>query len=485
MLCAADHFSRRDMHGSSVQLTAQDKRANANASCSSLDTGTPALRAAGSLPSMGRAESGADGPHRSNTVVIMALDRGDRLVLNQRGSGKVPANKRTTGVVHQESLFGPGITSAAAGRHQAHSGGAHRGSVHRHAGADEFSEDHIDFWTLRFREPVVPVADPDATGTSPAIAAAAVTAAPKSGKLLQGLESGFLAMFFDRYASYVQKAILTAVVIWALYVINDIQKNSEGKRANYHATLIIRGVNCVIGVVCAALLSTPQVKKRKLLMPIVGFAMITFGLAQIVFGLWDENELDPAYSVIMLLIPSTSSTLFKQRFIFTVVFQLALLLLYILLTYAFDKFHAASDLILTAVGLFFANILFAVHAYRREYKMRRDYLLKMQLEREETRSQNLLLRMLPASVISKLREGSDFIYYKHEAVSILFSHVHDFDTHVTAMQPMQIIRLLNTLFTRYDELTDIHGVYKVETIGDGQSREQRETATTCVSVLRC
>ncbi len=178
-------------------------------------------------------------------------------------------------------------------------------------------------------------------------------------------------------------------------------------------------------------------------MPIVGFAMITFGwcsalhtaallpslhlssplsfyfspsllarVAQIVFGLWDENELDPAYSVIMILIPSTSSTLFRQRFVFTVVFQFALLCLFVTITYACDRFHSTNDLVLTALGLFFANCLFAVHAYRREYKLRKDYLMKRQLEREEVRSQNLLMRMLPASVITKLREGSDFIYYK-------------------------------------------------------------------------
>ncbi len=135
-------------------------------------------------------------------------------------------------------------------------------------------------------------------------------------------------------------------------------------------------------------------------------------MAQIVFGLWDENELDPAYSVIMILIPSTSSTLFRQRFVFTVVFQFALLCLFVTITYACDRFHSTNDLVLTALGLFFANCLFAVHAYRREYKLRKDYLMKRQLEREEVRSQNLLLRMLPASVITKLREGSDFIYYK-------------------------------------------------------------------------
>jgi hypothetical protein len=413
-------------------------------------------------------DDAGNGVQRGQTIVIMAVDHQlDSQVVkaishHNRGASSThslhhappsasPSMPHANKLMHSESLFSTGASTAGGA-----SGQGQSSSIE-----DEFSEEHIDFWTLRFREPQL---EKSVVGAA---------AAARSGKLIHSLEDGFLRMFFDTFRRHVQKAILTAVSIWALYAINDHLKNEQGLRANYTETLIIRFANCGIGLGCAAALSTPCIQRRGLLMPVVGFAMITFGVAQIVFGMWDENELDPAYSVIMLLIPSTSSTLFKQRFIFTVVFQFALLFLYIMLTYSFDRFHSAGDLVLTAVGLFFANILFAVHAYRREYKMRKDYLMKMQLEREETRSQNLLVRMLPGSVIAKLREGSDFIYYKHESVTLLFSHIHDFDSHTSAMAPLQLIRMLNTLFTCFDELTDTHGVYK------GQPSASRPERARC------
>jgi len=411
----------------------------AGSSYASAGGGAGAAAAAATGGGGGGESDVAAAARRSETVVIMAVDRADSQVVmakQQTGNGYKAA-------LTSESLFARGA------------GGGKGGSSDLHDGPeDEFSEDHIDFWTLRFREPV---RDKRVVGSA---------AAARSGQLLHSLEDGFLALYFVQFRKKVQKAMITAVAIWALYVINDVQKNSQGLRNKYEETLIIRFTNCAIGLLCTAMLSTQFVQRRRLMMPVVGFAMMTFGVAQIVFGMWDKNELDPAYSVIMLLLPSTSSTLFKQRFIFTVVFQFLLLFLYITLTYAFDRFHSASDLLLTAVGLFFANILFAIHAYRREHKMRVDYLTKLALEREETRSQNLLLRMLPASVICKLREGSDFVYYKHDAVTLLFSHISDFDEHTSAMAPLQLIRMLNTLFTRFDELTDRHGIYKVETIGD-------------------
>jgi hypothetical protein len=406
------------------------------------------------LSKRGGGSPGADATtlRRDATVVIMAVDEADKAVV-KHPTVHMQMQRSAQNVNQQpESLF-----HIHRNRRHAHGG---------HSSHDEFNEDHIDYWTLRFKHVEAP--PPPPTTTASMVAKHAHASGSHHGKVDRTLESGFLADFFDRYWTKVQKGIITAVIIWGLYVINDVQKNAEGLRKNYHETLIIRFANCGLGLMCAAALSTPFIQKRKLLMPVVGLAMITFGVAQIVFGMWDENELDPAYSVIMILIPSTSSTLFKQRFIFTVTFQAALLLLYILITYAFDSFHSASDLVLTALGLFFANCLFAIHAYRREYKMRKDYLAKCQLEREEVRSQNLLLRMLPASVIAKLREGSEFIYYKHESVTLLFSHIHNFDEHVHSMTAMQVIRMLNSLFTRFDELTDIHGVYKVETIGDGQ-----------------
>jgi class 3 adenylate cyclase len=51
-------------------------------------------------------------------------------------------------------------------------------------------------------------------------------------------------------------------------------------------------------------------------------------------------------------------------------------------------------------------------------------------------------------------------------VSVLFAHICDFDEHTAHLSPQQIVALLNKVFSKFDELTDMYDVYKVETIGD-------------------
>jgi hypothetical protein len=145
---------------------------------------------------------------------------------------------------------------------------------------DQFSEEHIDFLTLRFREP-----PPLQAGPLTNVFAERMQLGGK-GRVIHSLEDGFLASYFDRYRRKVQWAIFTATVIWALYVINDVQKNAEGKRQYFLATVLIRAFNCLTGLVLGLSLSTKYIQERKVLMPIVGVGLITFGVAQIIFGLW-------------------------------------------------------------------------------------------------------------------------------------------------------------------------------------------------------
>ena len=74
--------------------------------------------------------------------------------------------------------------------------------------------------------------------------------------------------------------------------------------------------------------------------------------------------------------------------------------------------------------------------------------------------------MMPASAVTKLRAGAEYVYNKHENVTVLFSHIVDFDGLTARLPPWQLVGFLNSLFSRFDSLTDELGVYKVETIGD-------------------
>ena len=52
-------------------------------------------------------------------------------------------------------------------------------------------------------------------------------------------------------------------------------------------------------------------------------------------------------------------------------------------------------------------------------------------------------------------------------VSIIFSDIVGFSRIADGIKPMRVMDMLQNLFNRYDALCEMHGVYKVETIGDG------------------
>ncbi|KAF5831691.1 nucleotide cyclase [Dunaliella salina] len=54
----------------------------------------------------------------------------------------------------------------------------------------------------------------------------------------------------------------------------------------------------------------------------------------------------------------------------------------------------------------------------------------------------------------------------HESVTLLFMDIVGFTGMSKEVKPVQIMAFLNTLFSHFDKLIDIHGVHKVETAGD-------------------
>ncbi|ELU08873.1 hypothetical protein CAPTEDRAFT_19651 [Capitella teleta] len=88
------------------------------------------------------------------------------------------------------------------------------------------------------------------------------------------------------------------------------------------------------------------------------------------------------------------------------------------------------------------------------------------LEKEKEKTDMLLYQMLPKKVANQLRDGISVDAEKFEEVTILFSDIVTFTNIAAAVQPLQIVQMLNDLYMRFDNLTELHQVYKVETIGD-------------------
>ncbi|CAG9761982.1 unnamed protein product [Ceutorhynchus assimilis] len=90
------------------------------------------------------------------------------------------------------------------------------------------------------------------------------------------------------------------------------------------------------------------------------------------------------------------------------------------------------------------------------------------LDEEMKRTDELLYQMIPKQVADRLRKGENPIdtCEMFDSVSILFSDVVTFTEICSRITPMEVVSMLNGMYSIFDRLTERNRVYKVETIGD-------------------
>ncbi|NXU65494.1 GCYB2 cyclase, partial [Horornis vulcanius] len=93
-------------------------------------------------------------------------------------------------------------------------------------------------------------------------------------------------------------------------------------------------------------------------------------------------------------------------------------------------------------------------------------ILSKHLEEEKKKTEALLYAMLPQHVANQLKEGKRVEAGEFKECTILFSDVVTFTNICAQCEPIQIVLMLNSMYLRFDRLTTVHDVYKVETIGD-------------------
>ena len=113
-------------------------------------------------------------------------------------------------------------------------------------------------------------------------------------------------------------------------------------------------------------------------------------------------------------------------------------------------------------------IMFAANALSSEIQIYTLTLVEktQELNLEKSKTDTLLYQMVPKTIAERLKNNGvvDSEFFK--SVTIFFSDIFDFSTILMSVPPMDLVNLINSLYTSMDERIVNYDVYKVETIND-------------------
>ncbi|XP_070849751.1 retinal guanylyl cyclase 2-like [Chaetodon trifascialis] len=116
-----------------------------------------------------------------------------------------------------------------------------------------------------------------------------------------------------------------------------------------------------------------------------------------------------------------------------------------------------------------ANIIDSMLRMLEQYSSNLEDLIRErtdELEIERNKTEKLVGQLLPKSVAQALKKGRPVRPEHYSDCTLYFSDIVGFTTISALSEPIEVVDLLNDLYTMFDAIIATHDVYKVETIGD-------------------
>ena len=88
------------------------------------------------------------------------------------------------------------------------------------------------------------------------------------------------------------------------------------------------------------------------------------------------------------------------------------------------------------------------------------------LELEQAKSEQLLLNVLPAAIVLRLKDNEHNIAESFGEVTVMFADIVGFTELSSRISATAVVKVLNDIFSAFDHLADRHGLEKIKTIGD-------------------
>jgi len=85
---------------------------------------------------------------------------------------------------------------------------------------------------------------------------------------------------------------------------------------------------------------------------------------------------------------------------------------------------------------------------------------------EKDRSERLLLNILPPAIAERLKRNEINIAQGHADVTVMFADIVGFTRMTEELSPVETVKILNDVFSIFDDIADKYRVEKIKTIGD-------------------
>ena len=118
-----------------------------------------------------------------------------------------------------------------------------------------------------------------------------------------------------------------------------------------------------------------------------------------------------------------------------------------------------------AISVMIYSLLWYFANEKNKLRMQVDeYHAEIMLEKE--RSEKLLLNILPPAIAERLKRNEATIAQGHADVTVMFADIVGFTRMTEELSPVETVKILNDVFSMFDDIGDKYGVDKIKTIGD-------------------
>ncbi len=177
----------------------------------------------------------------------------------------------------------------------------------------------------------------------------------------------------------------------------------------------------------------------------VGFLYYFFLFAAVAFLLFDERQRVFRWGLALLSVASCAFVLATPRGGALVAITPAL----------------ARTLDVTSAIAVIATVLFIVDLFTSDTAR-----AEARLAEEHARSERLLLNVLPAEISARLKRDDQAIADRFDRVTVLFADIVGFTELSQTLPADELVKMLNTIFSAFDDLAEKLGLEKIKTIGD-------------------